>query len=223
MCLPTQKRGKYRAIAICYDRGMIKAFLFDWGGVMSDGGRSGELDARLSAALHIEPQAARQLLHGVWHDYSTGKIDESVLWQRLEKSYGKSIAPAQRTIWNTWEQTKLLPEMAALVARLKKMGKAVGLVSNTIPNTADSIRSHGGYAIFDFATLSYEVGRAKPDPAIYALAMQHLPTGISTQEIAFIDDQERCLEPARKLGMHTVLSEHTTQVIRDVEVLAVGE
>lgn len=199
---------------------MIKAFLFDWGGVMSAGGRGGELDVRLGAALRIEPEAAWQLLRLVWEDYSVGRIDEPMLWQKLEKAYGGPIAPEHRAIWNTWEQTSLLPEMAALVVRLKEAGHAVGLVSNTIPNTAGDIRNHGGYDLFDFAILSCEVGCAKPDPAIYELAMQRLPAGIAASEIVFIDDQERCLEPARKLGMCTVQSENTAQVIRDVEALA---
>lgn len=186
---------------------------------MSNGGRGGELDRRLGEALSITPEDAWQLLRLVWEDYMTGNIEEPELWQRIERAYGKPITLAQRDIWNTWGQTRLLPEMAALVERLKQDGRAVGLISNTIPNTAEDIRRHGGYAIFDFVTLSYEVGLGKPNSAIYQLAMDRLP-GIVPEEVVFVDDQERCLVPARKLGMHTVQSQNTAQVIRDVEALA---
>lgn len=201
---------------LCYYKLMIKAFLFDWGGVMSVGGKGGELDARLGAALHINAEAAWQLLRLVWEDFSKGTIDEPELWRRIEKAHGQSIAPSQRNIWNKWEDTSLLLEMDALVARLRGEGYKVGLVSNTIPVTAADIRNHGGYAIFDFSILSCEVGCAKPDSAIYWLAMAQLP-GIEPSETVFVDDQERCLAPARELGMYTIQSQNAAQVTRDVD------
>jgi epoxide hydrolase-like predicted phosphatase len=197
---------------------MIKAFLFDWGGVMSKGGRGGELGVRFGHALDIEPTAAWQLLSLAWKDFSMGTIDELELWRRVEKAYGKPLSPSQRDIWNKWEDASLLSEMEALVVRLKQEGYAVGLVSNTIPVTAAEIRNHGGYAIFDFTILSCEVHCAKPDPAIYVLAMSKL-RGIRPDETVFIDDQERCLEPARNLGMYTIQSNSAHQVIQDVEAL----
>ncbi len=185
---------------------------------MSNGGRRGELDARLSQNLDISPAKAGDLLKTVWDDYAAGHIDEDELWQRVEAAYGKPITIKQRDIWNKWEHTSLLPQMDGLVERLKKAGYQVGLVSNTIPNTASEIRSHGGYDIFDFVVLSCEVKAAKPDKTIYELAMAKL-SRIEPAEIVFIDDQDRCLVPAREFGMATVLAINPEQTIRDVEVL----
>lgn len=196
----------------------IKAVLFDWGGVMSNGGRGGELAQRLAHNLGMPDRLADTLIANVWDDFSTGKIDEAEVWRGIEAGYGKPIGTLLRKIWNTWHHTGALPEMKALVRRLRKGGYRVGLVSNTIPPTAAEIRSHGGYDLFEFAILSYEVGVAKPDKKIYELAMQKLP-GITPEEVVFIDDQQRCLVSASQMGMHTIHAQNPAQVVSDLQKL----
>jgi len=194
---------------------MIKAFLFDWGGVMSAGGRGGELDARLAERLDMSPKDVWTVFRPAWEAYSRGKIDEPTLWRQLEAGYGQTIPETKRNIWNEWSNMSILPQMQQLVTDLKTRGYTVGLLSNTIPNTAEDIRSHGGYDLFDFLVLSYEVGFAKPDEAIYKLALEKLPD-VEPSEVVFVDDQERCLEPARALGIRTVLSVTPEQVVADI-------
>lgn len=198
---------------------MIKALLFDYGGVVTAGGAGNELSERLAVALDISPEEAFGLLGLVWTDYAKGKISEETLWQTIEKNYGKAIHPSKWGIWNTWgEHMQPQPEMLALIGRLRSEGYTVGLLSNVIPNTAADIRAHGGYEIFDFLILSCEVGYAKPDKEIYELALAKLPA-IPASEVVFIDDQERCLAPARKLGMQTILAQSPGQIDRDITQL----
>jgi epoxide hydrolase-like predicted phosphatase len=197
---------------------MIKAFLFDNGGVMTAGGAGNELSERLAAHLDITLKQAWNLLQPVQNDYIKAQITEPELWLSIEKQYGKSITVAQRDIWNKWADMRPLPEMVQLVQRLKKDGYTVGLLSNVIPNTEREIREHGGYAIFDFLILSCMVGYAKPQPEIYAMALKHL-TSIEPSEVVFLDDQERCLEPARKLGIKTILVTSAPQAISAVNKL----
>ncbi|HKR82214.1 MAG TPA: HAD family phosphatase [Candidatus Saccharimonadales bacterium] len=197
---------------------MVKAFLFDWGGVMSDGGRGGELDARLAQKLNISPAEAWDLIRPSWLQYSRGRMSEEEFWANVEQKYGKPLSAEQRDIWNTWQHMKVVPEMSIFVSRLRKAGYQVGLLSNTIPNTAEEIRSHGGYDDFDFLVLSCEVGFGKPDPEIYKLAMENLAE-IAPEEIVFIDDLEHNLVPARELGMQTILAKNSTQIMADIETL----
>jgi epoxide hydrolase-like predicted phosphatase len=197
---------------------MIKAFLFDWGGVMSDGGRGGLLEDKLSKSLNIPPEEAFKLIGRGWEDYKIGKIDEKTFWQLMEKDHGAPIAQDKRQIWNTWEEISDMPEMTDLVRKLKKDGYQVGVVSDTIPNTASEIRAHGGYDVFDFEILSFEVGYAKPDPMIYKIAMDYLP-GVKPSEIVFIDDTENRVAAAKELGMQTIFAKTKEQVIKDVNEL----
>lgn len=194
---------------------MIKAFLFDNGGVITAGGAGNELSERLSKNLGIDSGKAFELLSPVWNQYSRGKITETELWRNVEKNYGKPISELQRDIWNKWENMRPLPEMMDLVLQLKADGYKVGLLSNVIPNTERVIRANGGYDNFDFLVLSCEVGFSKPDPEIYEIVMEHLD-GIKPEEVIFLDDQERCLVPARQLGMKTILVRRPDQAIADL-------
>ena len=197
---------------------MIKAFLFDYGGVMTRSGKFGEMDDRLGSVLGIRPENAHKFLSPVWEKYIRGKIKEAELWSYIEAQSGQHISVGKRDLWNIWETTQLLPQMTELVAELKRKGYPVGLLSNAIPNTVRERREHNGYAGFDFLVLSCEVGYAKPDPEIYALAMEKFG-GTLASEVVFLDDQERCLVPARELGMQTILVKDPAQAISEVRSL----
>lgn len=195
---------------------MIKAVLFDYGGVMSDGGRGTELIGRVAANLGVSTERATELVNIAWSPYANGMINEAELWEQIEEEYGSPIPEAKRGVWNTWEVMKPWPEMVEFVKQLRGRGLIVGLLSNVIPATLTEINTHGGYEDFDFLVLSCEVGYSKPQVEIYQLALDRLE-GIKSEEVLFVDDQERFLVPARELGIHTILAESQQQVIADVE------
>src|SRR6266496_825229 len=198
---------------------MVKAFLFDYGGVVTEGGGGFELSERLGKALGITRDEAYALLGPVWDIYARGKITEDKLWAVIEKAYGQPIHVSKRKIWNMWEEhMQPLPEMLDLIKSLQAKGYTVGLLSNVIPNTAADIRQHGGYAAFNFLVLSYEVGYAKPEVEIYQLALNKLPN-IPPNEVVFVDDQERCLVPARELGIKTILAKNPKQIAKEIAEL----
>ncbi len=196
---------------------MIKAFLFDYDGVMTSGSNGRELSARLGKRLGIDTEDASALLEGVWSQFIKGKLTEAQLWQHIESEYGRSIDKSLRDVWSNWDQhMQPLPQMLALVNRLKNSGYPIGLLSNVIPNSAEDVRRHGGYDAFDFLVLSYEVGYAKPETEIYKLALDKFP-GINPNEVVFIDDQDRLLIPARELGIKTVLAKYPDQIADDID------
>jgi putative hydrolase of the HAD superfamily len=54
----------------------------------------------------------------------------------------------------------------------------------------------------------------KPELKIYRLTLKKLK--VKPEECIFIDDKEKNLKPAKKLGIKTVLAKNPKQVIRDV-------
>lgn len=195
---------------------MIKAFLFDNGGVMTPGGAGNELAERLASNLGINEIEAWKLLKPVFGDYIKAKVTELELWRVVENHYGKPISVDKRDIWNKWDSMMVQPEMVELVNNLKKGGYIVGMLSNVIPNTEKEIRRNGGYDPFEFLVLSCKVGYAKPETEIYDIAMRHLE-GIKPEEVVFLDDQAMCLESAEAMGMKTILVKSSDQAIRDVK------
>jgi len=197
---------------------MIKAIIFDYGGVVTAGGALDDLPKKLAKNLDIPFDRAKDIVGPEnWRPFMKGLNSEDDFWDKLERNLGKSIDDSLRHVWNTWEEMKPQPEMVTLIKELKK-DHTIGLLSNTIPPTADDIKLHGGYDLFDFIVLSYEVKMAKPDIDIYQKAMTNLP-GLRPEEIVFIDDQERCLVPARELGMRTILAVNPAQISQDLRLL----
>jgi putative hydrolase of the HAD superfamily len=197
---------------------MIKAIIFDNGGVITPGGNGTELTDRLGANLGISGNAAYALLSPLWDKYFRGAITEDELWQDIESRYGAAISTEKRAIWNTWGHMQPYSEMLQFVEELKRRGYVVGMLSNVIPNTEKEVRTNGGYDPFDFVVLSCEVGFAKPDPEIYQLAAEKAGS-IAPSEIIFLDDAERFLEPAHKVGWHTVKVTSPSQAIADVRAI----
>ncbi|PIR04638.1 MAG: hypothetical protein COV57_03370 [Candidatus Liptonbacteria bacterium CG11_big_fil_rev_8_21_14_0_20_35_14] len=69
---------------------------------------------------------------------------------------------------------------------------------------------------FDEVIISAEVGINKPDPKIYSLALDKIKS--NPEESIFIDDLEKNLEPAKKLGIATILYENPKQLEKNLSV-----
>jgi putative hydrolase of the HAD superfamily len=197
---------------------VIKALLFDYGGVVADDSCGDKLYQQLAQSLGIDERAAWELFRPLWEQLTRGQITETELWVALEKKHGRRLPPDKPDIWNTWKQMPYFPEMLDFIAELKKDGYKVGLISTIIAVTAEDIRAHGGYDPFDPVILSYEVGYAKPDLEIYTIALERLP-GIRPEEVIFLDDREAYLLPARALGIQTVLVKDVRQAIAETRSL----
>jgi HAD superfamily hydrolase (TIGR01509 family) len=53
---------------------------------------------------------------------------------------------------------------------------------------------------------------------MYQELLKQLPD-TKPEEVIFIDDQEKCLVPARAMGINTVLAKNAGQIINDVSKL----
>lgn len=104
------------------------------------------------------------------------------------------------------------PEMLALILQLKKNGFVVAAFSNSDEINSAVYEAKGWYADFDHVFLSHEMGVIKPEMEMYELAMETL--GVHDKECLLIDDQQANLEPAKELGMETILfTDYATLVL----------
>src|SRR5690242_19890937 len=112
---------------------MIRGVLFDYGGVIADGGNGGQISSRLSETLSLPAGSTETILLPLFVNFTRGRIDESAFWQEIETKTNQEITDAQRHIWDDWWGTEPYPEMLAVIARLKAADIPVGLLSNIIP------------------------------------------------------------------------------------------
>ena len=193
---------------------MIKAVVLDWGGVMCPGGSPHSFRKLLAASLGIDEERARTLLHLGVVDLLCGRITEDEYWLHLEQAQGKSIPEAQRNVWLTWDDLKPDPRMLQLVSDLKSRGLKLGLLSNAVPNTRNVMLQHHAGNGFNAVVISCDNHCAKPDEQAYLLIAQKLD--VEPSECQYIDDQQRMLDPATKLGMRTILAKTPSQTIADI-------
>src|SRR4051812_12613728 len=119
---------------------MVKAFLFDYDGVMTKAVRDGTLGERLSQNFGVPEQQAVSWLQAIWPPFVRAQITEDEVWAYIEAEYGEPISTEQRNIWLRWGELTPLPEMLELVQMLKAKGYPVGVVSNATIPTAQIIQ-----------------------------------------------------------------------------------
>lgn len=191
---------------------MIKAVLFDWGGVLVSGGRS--FWKYLTAETESET-IDREAFHHIRIALNKGEITEDEFESRFLKLSGAKKIPDG--FWDNQTILHMLPEMKEFLEVLQKKNLRIGLISNMGSKMADAIEAQGGYSYFDPLIISARVGLCKPDEEIFDLTLKKV--GLSPEEIIFVDDLEVNLEYPKRLGMHTVFAHNSKQIIEDVTCL----
>ncbi len=110
------------------------------------------------------------------------------------------------------------PAVVTAVRRLRDAGFALGLLSNNVepmPRTGELGEVLG---LFDAVVESSLEGVRKPEPAIYARALERLSAAVgrplAATDCAYLDDLGINLKPARAMGFSTI------KVVDPVEALA---
>lgn len=161
---------------------------------------------RPSCYQPIDQTSAVKVITEPWDQLSKGLINVEIFWTMVEDTLHYKIKDDLRDIWNTFDNC-MFPrqEIQITLKNLKASGYTLGLLSDTVPPTAESIRQGGGYDPFEFIVLSCEVRLRKPDERIYNMVLSQIPN-IDPQNIVYIDDNPINLVPAQKLGMQTILA-----------------
>jgi len=195
---------------------MIKAVLFDYGGVLTQGGTHGSIQRLVAKALGI-PLSKLRPMDRLLLQLLTGRVSTTEFLKELEITYPKAKKPTRASLLSNADIFVPSLPVYVLAEKLRKKGIKTGILSNMFELSATSLRKKGLYAGFDPVVLSYEEHLAKPDPLFYERAVQKL--GVAGNEVIFIDDQDRFREPAELLGMHFILAENPEQIVAEVETL----
>ena len=192
---------------------MIKAVLFDYGGVIKS---SYSHIQEIADAYDVPTNVLIKAMTPIREVLGKGNIAEDSFWQRLSSALQKATPKnAQDLFRENYHKTfHLYPEMVDFARMLKEKGLKTAVLSNTIEPHVEIIERHKGYDSFDEIVLSCRVGIRKPNPRIYLLATEKL--GVQPTECIFTDDKQKNLAPAQKLGMQTVLAQSPQQIIGDI-------
>ena len=199
----------------------IKAVLFDIGGVIirTDDPAPRE---RLARCFELDRKGLDELvfLNPVAQAAERGESPEEAVWKYVRDRLG--LSPAEMSLFQAefWGGDRVDLSMLELLAWLRP-GCRTGLLTNSwlrdplrlfwerfkLPETQ-------GRSALDAVVSSAAVGVQKPDPRIYAAALEQL--GSRAEETVFVDDFPRNVDAARALGFEAILFESPTQARRDL-------
>ncbi len=186
-----------------------KALLLDYGGVLTGSiqGSFAAFERRMGIpvgrSFEVLVAASRTAGGGLIGALERGEITVEVFDDRLTallRDDGHDVQGGH-LVAGFFEALAPAGGLWQVARQARAAGVTTGLLSNswgteTYPRAA--LDEH-----FDTLVISGEVGRRKPDPAIYHLACER--TSRTPEQCAFVDDLPRNVEVARELGMFAVL------------------
>ncbi len=194
---------------------MIKAVLFDFGGVLTQGGKPDGI-AQSIATLSGLPLASivMQDLHA---QLIRGLMTDEGFFAELNRRYPSKASITVETFNAVSDIFVRSQPVFDLAARLRAKGIITGIFSNAYDFTAERLHADGCYQDFDPVMLSYQEHMAKPDLSFFELALERL--NLPGNEVLFIDDQERFKSVAESVGMHFITAVSPEQIVHDVTLL----
>ena len=181
----------------------LRAVVFDYGIVLT-----GPPDAAAWAKLlRITGLPEKRFQSLYWADrpaYDEGKLTGIGYWQKFLREAG--LPPDHVEELNRWDArlwTVENPSMVAWQLKLKQRGLLTAILSNIGDDVLANVeREFAWIHRFDVLVWSYQLGIAKPDPAIYRHTLAQL--GTLPEETLFIDDKRENVEAAEALGIQSI-------------------
>jgi epoxide hydrolase-like predicted phosphatase len=197
---------------------MIQAIIFDIGGVLirtEDQGPRRRIEERLG----LEAGAAEFIVFNSEGGRATqrGEFSEEENWRRVQAELRLSdddLALFRAEFWAGDQlDTALIDYIRGLRPRYQ-----TAIISNAMPGLLTLLTGKHPIAdAFDVIIGSGDAGIAKPDAAIYQLALDKL--GRQPQEAIFIDDSLRNVQGARAVGLHTIHYTAGMNLIAELEAM----
>jgi len=182
---------------------MIKAVLFDFGGVIAEEGfREGLKALAESQGLDVEDIFSAGMNAVYDSGWVTGHGTEEDFWRLMETETGLEGKP-EKMRESILRRFVIRPSMLDLVDRLRRCGILVGILSDQTEWLDELDRRHDLYSHFDRLYISCRLGKGKRDSSLFDDIARDL--GLSAESILFIDDSPGNVERARQRGWRAIL------------------
>ncbi len=198
----------------------IKSIIFDIGGVLE----LGEAQKKIKGCYHtkgVHEYVASKLkisldqyfdsIDTVFAESMQGQVLKPMLLKVLSQNLKKSQKEIEKLFHKAYKKKfKTNKELYKFVFKLRKKGYQIAILSDQWHLSADVFAPKKRMKKFNTVVISCEVGMRKPNPKIYKLVLRRLKIKVS--EAIFIDNQKWNIEPAKKLGINTILYKNNKQL-----------
>ncbi len=200
---------------------MIKAIIFDFGGVCFYPGTSNQLlkEALLNSDLPkikiislILNQKKRAEIKKCVDIFNAGKISEEKFWLKIKKitKYNFDENKIKKLIISL---NKPIKETIDVLKKLKKKYK-LGLLTNNNSWLEEIDKKYKFSKYFDVIVNSYDVKTIKPNKKIYYIILEKLQ--LDPEECIFIDDQKENVKAAREIGMNAIIYRNAGHLLKQL-------
>ncbi|WP_048307451.1 HAD family phosphatase [Halomonas sp. PR-M31] len=203
---------------------MTDVILFDLDGTLSDThglARATWLEALRPHGIDVDFEFYQKNIRGQSREEALDNI-----LPNLEKEESQQLLDTQDGYYrNRLSTTGPLPGLFPFLNRANEKGYRLALVSNAPQEIADKIlHSLGLEDTFDVKTFAEEVEAAKPDPAVYHLALERL--GVGPDRCLAFEDSPKGVTAAINAGLKVIgmAATHSPAELRDAGAsLVVGD
>lgn len=194
----------------------IKAFIFDFGGVIL---RTRDFSYREKLARNFKTTRS-ELEKFVFASPSSllserGKKTHEAHWQTILLEFSAIGISAEEAYTQFFSGDELNVELLNYIHKLQKQYK-VGLLSNAWANSRENLSKHFKFLeYFDESIFSAEIGIRKPKPGIFNVMLNRL--NVEPTEAVFVDDFKENIMGAREIGLKTILFNDNSSTIQAIE------
>ncbi len=181
---------------------MLRAVLFDFGGVLAEEGFRKGLKA-IAKKKGLDPQDFYKISADLVYQtgYITGRCDEHFYWNTLRKKTGVK-GDDQEFREEILKRFKLRREMIAVVKKIKSSGLIVAILSDQT-NWLDELDQRTSFHHhFDYIFNSFRLRKTKRDPSIFRDVCALL--GVRPQKVLFVDDNLENVKRATSQGLRAI-------------------
>jgi len=187
------------------DKKQIKALIFDYGEVIcpQDRNKINEMSSRL---LMGEKEFT-----GVYFryrlEYDLNALSPEDYWGKLLKDCNISLSDSEiekliETDIKSW--LSFDERMLSFIREIKYKVSKIAILSNMpLPILEKMEESFHWLSLFDTIIFSCRAGSVKPEPEIYRMCLSSL--ALKAEDCLFIDDSEKNIAGAQKVGLNTIL------------------
>ncbi|MGH3744231.1 MAG: HAD family hydrolase [Mycobacteriales bacterium] len=179
---------------------MTPWLLVDYGGVISRPFDERAYDA-LAALLDVDVTRLRTAYwrHRRAYDGGEPAVDywSRVAGRRVSEAAAEPLGAVDVAGWS-----RVDPSVLDLLEEQRRTGVRLALLSNAPFLQADAYERATWAPLFEHLLVSSRLGLTKPDPAIFARALDVL--GGRPDEVTFVDDRPENTDAAALLGIHTI-------------------
>ena len=153
--------------------------------------------------------------HADWLELDRGTLGREQAIERAAKRSGIAADDIKRLLHAVPPSLVVFPETVALLYRLKRRGYPLYCLSNMHFASIEYLeRQHTFWDVFEGRVISCRLQLCKPEAGIYEHLLREF--GLKPAQTLFIDDVQKNLDAAAKLGIQTLRFENAAQCEREL-------